>query len=315
MKIIDNIFKQKEKFIFLRDKILKIFYKSRYIIFFRLVPKKIFLSYGYKKIFGKKLNLKNPTTLMEKIQWKKLYDHQDIYTTCTDKFLVRDFIRKKIGEKYLIPLLYHTDKIDKLDLHKFKTPFIIKTNHGSGQNIIIKNKEDIDKKEITEKFKTWLNTNYYYFSKEWQYKNIKPQVLIEKLLLNEKGQIPEDYKFHCFHGKVEFIQVITDRFGDKKMGFFNTNWKLLPFILSPRENNLPIDKINKNIKKPKNLKEMIKISETLSKEFDYVRVDLYSLKNRIYFGELTFSHGAGFASFFPSKYDRIFGDKLKIKTT
>ena len=279
----------------------------------RLLPDKVYLKIRYKQISGKKLDFKNLQTLNEKIQWKKIYDKKPIYTICADKYAVRDLIKEKIGGKYLIPLLFDTNHPEKIDFDKIPLPFIIKTNHGSGQNIIIKKQKEINKKEIIKQCKKWLKTNIYYLGKEWQYKNIPPKILIEKLLLEEKRQIPKDYKFHCFNGKVEFIAVDTDRFGDHKRSFFDVNWKLLPFIWAPNENGRSKYKIKKDIKKPKNLKNMIKIAEKFSKGFDYIRVDLYSIRNRIYFGELTFHPGSGFESFFPQKYDRIFRDKLNLK--
>lgn len=312
MKLKEIIKQNKDKNLFWSTLFI-ISLKSWNFVFFRIIPKKIFLKMKYQGIFGKDLCLKNPQTLNEKLQWKKIYDKKEIYTLCADKYNVRDFIKKKIGGKYLIPLILSTNNPSKIDFNKIKIPFIIKTSHGSGQNIIIKDKEDFNEKEIIRKCKKWLKINYYYAGKEWQYKNIKPRILIEKLLLDEKGQIPKDYKFHCFNGKVEFIQVDTDRFWDHKRSFFNTSWKLLPFTWCGKKGNKPVYKINKNINRPENLNKMIKIAEKLSKDFDYVRVDLYSVRNRIYFGELTFHHGAGFESFFPQKYDEIFGKKLKLK--
>jgi hypothetical protein len=273
----------------------------------------VFLRLKFKKEFGFDLNLKNPKTLNEKLQWKKIYDRKPIYTICTDKYLVRDLIKEKIGEKYLIPLLFHGCDIDKIDFDKLPIPFIIKPNHGSGCIIIIRDKNDIDKKDILKECNKWLKYNFYFPGREWQYKNIKPMILIEKLILDEKGRIPTDYKFQCFHGKVEFIQIDTDRFGNHKKSFYNSKWECLPFVWCGEKDNKPIFETDKNINKPKNLDEMIKLSEKLASNFDYVRVDLYSLEDKTYFGELTFTPASGFDKFFPREWDRKFGDKLKIK--
>jgi TupA-like ATPgrasp len=283
------------------------------ITLLKIVPSEIYLKLMYARYCGGKLNLKDPRTLNEKLQWKKIYDKKSIYTLCADKYEVRNYIKKKIGGKYLIPLLHSTNDLSEIHFGKISPPFIIKTSHGSGQCIIVRNKDDVHKKIILKKCKKWLKCNHYWIWREPQYKNIKPLILIEKLLLNKKGQIPEDYKFHCFNGKVEFITVNTDRFEkNPKMSFFDANWKLLPFTWCPAENGKPIWGINKKIKKPRNLNEMIKISKKLSKNFDYVRVDLYSLDNKIYFGELTLHPGAGLNPFSPDKYDLIYGNKLKL---
>lgn len=306
-KIILN--KDRNRFTLLLYKILK----NSSNIFYKFIPSKIYLKTLYRHTFNKELNLKNPQTLNEKIQWKKIYDRRPVYTLCADKYEVRNYVKERIGEKYLIPLLFYTNNPNKIDFDKIPLPFIIKANHGSGWIFIIKNKKEINKKEIIERCKKWLESNIYFIGREWQYKNIKPKILIEKLLLDEEGQIPKDYKFHCFNGEVEFIQVDTDRFENHKRGFFDINWRLLPFTWSPKKNNRPKYELNKDINKPKKLREMVEIATTLSKNFDYVRVDLYFVNNKIYFGELTFSHEDGFAPFFPEKYDLIYEKKLKLK--
>ncbi len=277
-----------------------------------IIPTRLYLMLAYQMITGKKLRINPPQTLNEKIQWKKIYDRNLIYTLCADKYAVRKYIENKIGKKYLIPLLYHTKMAKSINLSNIKPPFIIKPNNASGQIIIIKNKKEIVKKDIINKCEEWLNSNFYFDTREWQYKKIIPEILIERLLLTKEGNIPNDYKFHCFNGIVEFIQVDTDRFTDHKRGMFDLNWKSKPFTWAPRKNNLPKYKIIKIARKPKNLRKMIKIAEILSKDFDYVRVDLYSANNRIYFGELSFTPASGFESFFPDKYDLFYGKKLRL---
>jgi len=277
----------------------------------KIFPTKLFLKIMYKRNLGKKLNFKNPQTLNEKIQWKKIYDKNPLYTVCADKYCVRDYIKEKIGEKYLIPLLYSTDNPSSINFGELKFPCILKSSHGSAHIIILKNKKYINKRQIIKKCKKWLKTNYYWVGREPQYKNIKPLILIERLLLDEKGKIPHDYKFYCFNGKVEFIQVNKDRFGESKFNIFNKYWESTQFTYAPKE--VSKEKRDKNIAEPKNLKKMIKVAEKLSKDFDFARVDLYSVNNKIYFGEITFHPGSGFCVFLPSKYDLIYGKKLKLK--
>ncbi|MAG50695.1 glycosyl transferase [archaeon] len=278
----------------------------------KLIPSKLFISYQYQKNFGKKLDLKNPQTLNEKIQWKKIYDKNPLCVTLADKYAVRKVIEEKIGKEYLIPLQFHTTDPNKIPFDNLKFPAIIKSNHASGQIIVLKDNRNINKKEIIKKCKRWLKTNYYNKHRELQYRDIPPKILIEKLLLNDNGKIPEDYKFNCFNGNVEFIQIVRGRFENKSMGFFDSKWNLLPFIWCEEKDGKPSCKKVKSFKKPKNLKKMIKIAEKLSKEFNYVRVDLYSIKNKIYFGELTLGHGAGLQKFYPDSWDKFYGDKLKL---
>lgn len=309
-KLIKLISKNKDKNLFWE--ILFTTSLEFYNFLHKVTPTKVLIKYKYKKIFGKQPDLKNPKTLNEKLQWKKIYDKNPLHIICADKYAVRSYIKNKIGRKYLIPLLDSTSDPCKINFNKIPTPFIIKTNHGSGQIIVIKSEKDINKKQIIKKCKKWLKSNLYYLTREPQYKNIKPRILIEKLLLTSKGKVPEDYKIYCFDGKVEFILVVKDRFQNKTLSYFNTKWKLLPFSWCELKNNKPRYRASKSIPKPKNLNKMIKIAEKLSKEFDYVRVDLYSINNKIYFGELTFTPGAGFDKFFPDKWDRFYGDKLEL---
>jgi len=286
----------------------------RYFLY-RIIPSKMYINRRFRNTFGFKLNIKDPKTFNEKLQWKKFYDRKSIYTLCSDKYLVREYAKKKIGKEYLIPLLFATEDPNKIPFETLEYPYIIKSNHGSSRNIFIHNKNDIDKNKIISECKNWLKENYYYYGKEWQYKNIKPKIVIEKLLLDDKNNIPNDYKFHCFNGQVEFIQVDSNRFNDHKRTIFDINWDKMPFIYSPNVKSLRLPKYKEDlsISKPVLLKEMLKIASILASDFNYVRVDLYNLNQKIYFGELTFIPEAGFGLFFPNKYDLLYGEKLKIK--
>jgi hypothetical protein len=276
------------------------------LVRYRLLPEKMFIQIIFKKYHGYKLNLKNPKTLNEKIQWLKLNDRTNLHTMCADKFAVRKYVKEKVGEEYLIPLIFFTDKIDELVLDKLpEYPVIIKTNHDSGGAIIVKDKQFVNISSVKQDLRKQLKRNYYYQSKEWQYKNIKPKILIEKLLIDKTGNIPEDYKFHCFHGRVEVIHVDIDRFINHKRNIYDAQWNLLPF--SWFYNTSPTI-----IEKPEILDQMISIAERLSQPFMYVRVDLYLIQNKIYFGELTFHHGSGVEKIEPQEFDRILGDKLKL---
>jgi hypothetical protein len=272
---------------------------------FRLIPEKVYLRKLFEKNLGYKLDLENPITLNSKLQWLKLNDRTPLHTQCADKYLVRDYVKNKIGEKYLIPLLYQSYNIrDIIPQNLGEVPYIIKTNHDSEGAIIVRNQNDIDWNKLRNGLKSKLKKNYYYRGKEWQYLNIKPCVVIEKLLLDENNEIPCDYKLHCFNGRVEIIQVDTGRFNNHERHLHDRNWELI--------NCQWCIKSGKGVEKPSNINEMIKVAEKLSEEFVFARIDLYSIKSKLYFGEITFHPGGGNEFFKPVEYDYIFGKKLKI---
>lgn len=278
------------------------------------IPEIRFLKSNYKAHFGVYPDLKNPKTLNEKIVWLKLNDRTPLHTQCADKIAVRSYVEQKIGAEYLIPLLFSSDNIDDLTPENFpKTePFILKTNHDSSGGIIIKNPQEADWKTIKKKIKKHLKVNYYYPSKEWQYKNINPRFLAEKLLVNKAGTIPFDYKFHCFNGKVEVIQVDIDRFTDHKRNLYDVHWNLLPFTWSLWKDNQPLWPNGNAVDKPLLLSKMIELSEKLAASFVYVRIDLYDLDGEIYFGEITFHHGSGHERIFPEEFGLELGAKVDL---
>jgi len=277
------------------------------------VNDELFIQNKYKKVFKKKGNFKNPKTLNEIISYRKLYDRDDFYTKCSDKYEVREIIKNEIGEKYLIPLIGVYDSVEDINFNELPSKFIIKINHGSGQNIIVKDKSKIDISKIKCQLNYWMGKNHYYNSREWQYKNIKPKILIEELLLDKDDKVPYDYKFHCINGKVEFIQIDVDRFDGHKRIFYSKEWKEMPFLWSPvlKDGSEKYKKANSQAK-PIVLNEMIEVVEKIAKYFYYIRVDLYVLDNKIYFGELTFSHGGGIEKFFPDKWDEFYGKKVDL---
>ncbi|MBL4559903.1 MAG: hypothetical protein JKX79_02845 [Labilibaculum sp.] len=282
-------------------------------IYYRIVPEKIFLKYKFRKTFGYHLNLKTPITLNEKMQWLKLYDRTELHTICADKFLVRQFVEDRIGNQYLIPLLFNSSNLDELNAKKFPNyPFIIKSNNGCGTNFIVRDKSIVDWGLVKVLCAKWLKTNNYYQGKEWQYKNIKPQIIVEKLLESSEGKIPNDYKFHCFHGKVECIYVSIDREGKNKRNIYDKEWN--PLLFTWARKNKDFKNIRgEEIQKPINLKKMIELAEILSSSFRFVRVDFYNLDGEIYFGELTFHHGSGFDHIRPNEWDTKLGKKLNLK--
>jgi hypothetical protein len=228
-----------------------------------------------------------------------------LHTLCADKYAVREYISEKIGKQYLIPLLYHTDNPADIVIKNMPDiPHIIKASHNSGKVFIVNDKNKIDVKKCQNDLKKLMGINYYYLGKEWQYKNIKPRILIEKLLLDEESNLPIDYKFHYFNGKLAFIQVDIDRQTEHKRNLYDPNWDFI--------NCQWIYKNGNNVKKPQMLDQMKSLAEIIAKDFRYIRVDFYNLGSDIYFGELTFHPESGFGNFYPIKWDRIFGKRLVL---
>ncbi len=271
----------------------------------RLLSEKTYIKQTFKNTFGYGLNLENPKTFNEKIQWLQLNDRTTLRTSCADKYTVREYVKEKIGEKYLVPLIFHTTNPGEIVPKNLPDyPFIIKTNHGCGNHIIVRDKSKINWKWVQKTLKQSLKRNYYYKAKEWQYKNIKPQIIIEKLLIENNFIIPDDYKFNCFNGKLGFAEVHIDRYIDYRKNCYDSDWNILNCEWGAKR--------GREIKKPELLTQMILLAEILASDFRYVRVDLYTVNSKIYFGELTFSPGAGFCRFIPHKWDRKFGNELNL---
>ena len=282
-------------------------------IAYRMVPPRIYLQLRYYRVFRTFIDFKRPKTLNEKLQWKKLYGYLPIHTTVADKFRVREYVQNIVGEKYLVPLIQVLTHSSQFDIGVLPESFVLKANHASGQVRFIRNKHKENEAELRALIDTWMKENYYYETKERQYKDIERLLLIEELLIDDSGMIPMDYKFHCFSGNVEIIQVDIDRFSDHRRNLYDVEWNLLPFTWSPWDEQGPRYPNGKGIEKPKRLAEMVHVAETLSREFDYIRVDLYYFRDRIYFGELTLHMEGGWGLFYPASYDTYYGQKLELR--
>ena len=260
----------------------------------------------YKSCTGRDLDLENPKTFNEKIQWIKLYGVTPLMTQLTDKYLVRDWVAEKIGSKYLTRLLGVWNDFDTIDFNSLPDKFVLKCNHGCGYNIVVKSKVDFNKDEARKKFKRWLNTNYAFTGGlELQYKDIEPLIIAEEYMENEDKDL-FDYKFWCFDGKVEFIMFLSERNKKLKMNNFDREWNELPFTYDYERS---IRKINK----PRNLSKMIQIAEILAQGFSHVRVDLYLLNNEeIKFGEMTFTSDSGVCKWSDEKINIKLGKLIKL---
>jgi len=274
----------------------------------RLMPDKIYLKIVFKKIMKYDLNLNHPVTFNEKLQWLKLYDRKDIYTTMVDKYEAKKYVADIIGEEYIIPTLGVYDKFDAIDFEKLPNQFVIKCTHDSGGVVICKDKNSFDIKSAQKKMDKSLKKNFYFSGREWPYKNVKPRIIIEKYMEEKNYTQLNDYKLMCFNGKVKCSFVCSER-DNKKEGlavtFFDNNWNRLPFQRHYRNSDA-------EIKKPKNFDKMVELAELLSKNIPFVRVDFYEIKNKIYFGELTFYPGSGFEEFTPEEWDKKLGDMIDL---
>ena len=259
----------------------------------------------YEKNTGLKLDLNNPVTYNEKIQWIKLNYRNPLMTTLSDKYLVRDWIRDKIGEEYLVPLLGAYDAFSDIDFASLPDRFVMKTNHGSSWNIIVQDKSKFNPLSARLKFFIWMHLNYAYTTGyQLHYKNIKPKILIEKYLENEHGML-RDYKVLTFGGKAHYIWVDSDRFTDHHRNVYDLDWNSAPFEIG--KHNLP-----EGISRPANLKLMVELTEKLAEGFPMVRVDFYEVDGRLYFGEMTFTNCSGIDLVRPPEYDKVLGDLIPL---
>lgn len=267
-----------------------------------------FIKRSYKANTGKSLNLDNPKTFNEKLQWMKLYDRNPIYNVTSDKYAVRDYVKNKIGEEYLVPFLGVWDSPEDIDFDLLPKQFVLKCNHNSGTGMCIcKNKAELDIKKTRKNLQKGLNQNYFLYYREWQYKNIKRRIIAEEYLTDGINSDLFGYKIYCFNGKPEIVSIQSnDGAHMTGVSFLDKEWNLLPFY---RTDHLPLDEIPE---KPDNLNELLEISEKLSEEFLFVRVDLYDVNGKIYFSELTIEPCAGYNPFVPEEWDLKLGKMLKL---
>jgi hypothetical protein len=248
-------------------------------------------SFQFYRVYRFWPNFVNPTLFSEKLWSRMLHERGPIFTLISDKLRVRDYVAHKVGEKYLIPLLWHGENPEEIPFDNLPSKFIIKTNHGCGYNIIVPDKSKLKKNSEMSKLKKWLGENFCqdkFLGTEWGYKNIKPAIMIETFI-GEKDIPPLDYKFYCFAGRTEIITVHFNRFDDHKTKAFNRDFEPYKFHSDFKQYAGDIDR-------PALFDEMVSVAESLAGDFEFMRVDLYYYDNRIYFGELT-PYPAGISNF------------------
>lgn len=266
----------------------------------------------YRLRFKRNLNLNNPITLNEKILWLRFNTYKDNQTIkrCADKMAVRGYLQEHGFGDLLIELIAAYDDPNQIDWNSLPDSFAIKMNIGSGMNIIVKDKKKLDIQETQATICRWFMTNFWTKRAELQYKNVKPFVLFEKNLSSDDGTLPEDYKFYCMNGKSLYVMLCVDRVIGKqpKFYYFDREWNMMPYTQDA------LDDPDRVIPKPNKIEEAFEIAEQLSKEFPFVRVDLYIVNGKIYFGELTFTPSAGLDSGRLPITDRLLGEQLLLPT-
>ena len=267
-----------------------------------------FLKQKYKKIFGKELNLLNPQTFNEKLQWLKLYNRNLEYTKMVDKYEAKKYVASIIGEEYIIPTLGVWDRFEEINFDSLPNQFVLKTTHDSGGVVICKDKKKFDYKAAKKKLRSSLKRNYYLMWREYPYKDVKPRILAEEYMEDEITKDLRDYKFFCFNGNVKALFIATERQNkneETKFDFFDEDFTHLDIRNGhPNANILP--------SKPVCFEQMKNLASLLSKGIPQIRVDFYEINGKVYFGELTFFHWSGFTPFEPECYDKIFGEWIKL---
>lgn len=271
------------------------------------MPSKLYLQCAYKRRTGTNLNLLQPKTFNEKLQWLKLHDRRPEYTMMADKYAVRKHIAETIGEEYLIPLLGVWEDPDEIDFNALPDQFVLKCNHNSGKGMCIcKDKSKLNIDDVKRELRKGLKQNYFLTRREWPYKHIPRKIVAEKYMEDSDGEL-KDYKFFCFNGKVKFYKIDFDRFIRHRANYYDLNNNILPF----GEAVCPPD-FDRRIEIPTCINDMILLAEKLSAGYPFLRVDLYCVKGQIYFGELTFYPASGFGKFIPESYDLKLGNELVL---
>lgn len=267
---------------------------------------KTYLSLAYKVFIGKKMNWKSPKGFNEKLQWLKIYDRNPKYRELVDKFLVRDYIKKTIGEDYLIPIIGLWDNFEDIDFGVLPNRFVLKCTHDSGSAVICKDKNTFDRVAAGDKLSKCLNRDMFYWGREWPYKGLSPKIICEQYMEDGSGDL-EDYKFMCFNGEPKMVFTCTERRSEDglKVTFFDMNWNKLPFY-----RHYPAS--TKLVAKPSCFDEMVRLAKILSKDIPFARIDFYEIQGKVYFGEITFYPGCGFEEFHPEEWDEKIGNMINL---
>ena len=271
--------------------------------FFNWMPDKMYLEIIFRCEMDKKLDLRNPVTYNEKLQWIKLYDHNPLYNTLVDKYDVKKYVSEKIGHEYVIPTIGIWENVDDIPFDKLPSQFVIKCTHDSGSIVICNDKTKFDYLSAKKKIKKCLKKRFYKSGREWPYKDLRPRIIVERYMEDPETDELRDYKFFCFDGVVQAMFIATDRQASDRptaFDFFDPDYHHLDIRHGhPNAETLP--------KKPANFELMKELAQKLSQNIPHVRVDFYEVDGKVYFGEMTFFHHGGLVPFDPPEWDYRFG--------
>ena len=293
--------------LFTKPKIIGIILLGKFSFLF---PDKQYLQMMYWLHLGRKLNLKNPKTFNEKLQWLKLYNHKPEYTIMVDKVKAKEYVAKLIGEEHIIPTLGVWDDPDDIDFDALPDQFVLKCNHNSGTGMCIcRDKSKLDIEKVKAELRKGLKENYFMRWREWPYKNVPRKILAEKFMVDESGTELKDYKIFCFNGEPRYCQVISDRNTDEKIDFYDMHWKRLVGLVGLN------DKVHNSeyaIPCPESFENMKQMASLLAKSIPFSRIDFYEINHQAYFGEITFFPATGFGNFNPREWNVKMGDMITL---
>lgn len=273
------------------------------------VGDKKYIELKWKRQMNYPLNLKNPRTFSEKLQWLKLYDRRPEYTTMVDKYAVKKYVADIIGDEYIIPTLGVWDNPEDIEWDKLPDQFVLKCTHDSGGLVICRDKSKLDIEAAKAKLSKSLKFDYYLAGREWPYKSVPKRIIAEQFIEPKPGNkdLP-DYKWYCFNGEPKFCQVIQDRSTKETIDFFDLEWNHQEFVgLNENADNAKVKP-----ERPANLETHIRIAKKLSKNTPFARIDIYDVNDRQYFGEITLYPACGFGEFRPDQYNEILGRMLTL---
>jgi hypothetical protein len=277
-----------------------------------IIPERLYLKWLFRLKMGYRLNLDNPQTFSEKLQWLKLYNRKPEYTLMTDKLAVKEYVASLIGEEYVIPTLGVWERAEDIEWDKLPDKFVLKTTHGANAAgvVVCRDKSTFNREDAIKKLdRSMKEDDLSTYMGEWIYKNIHRRIIAEELLEdtdNASGALP-DYKFYCFSGIPKYCQVIRDRNTKETIDFYDMEWEHMPFVgLNPVTNGISA------VTKPAHLDNMIQICRKLSTDMVFSRIDLYVVNDRTYFGEITLFPASGLGTFTPNEYNTVLGNMIKL---
>ena len=287
----------------------RLYWKLEKHMSFDWMSDKAFIKMKYRAAMDQKLNLKNPKTFNEKLQWLKLYDRDLLYTKLVDKYEVKNIVADSIGAQYVIPTLGIWSRFDDIDFDALPDRFVLKCTHDSGGLVIVTDKSKFNREGAKKKIENALATDFYKKGREWPYKNVPPRIIAEQFMVDDESGELKDYKFFCFNGVPKYLFIASDRnkVGQEvKFDYFDIDFNRLPLRQAAHPNS------TYSIERPKKYEEMVRLASQLSRGIPQVRIDLYEVNGQVYFGEYTFFHHGGMVPFIPEQYDYIWGEQIVL---